>query len=120
MIARVHLILFARLGSVRLVVGPVRHGFLHEHRRQHDLLHRADLLVQVDDAVHVLLDLQVHGGRVVLLGVVFEHNHAVFLIDGSENLTGLELERRVNEVQRQIAIDYQLTICGVSGTYMFA
>lgn len=87
--------LFTRLARIRLLVGAVGHdGLLNKHRREHDFLfHRADLLVQVDDVVHVLLNLQVHVGRVVLLRVVLEHHHAVLLIDGGEDFTRFDLKR---------------------------
>lgn len=47
--------------------------------------------MQLHDARYVVLDLLEHFRCVVLLGIVLEHDHAVFLVDCGENLARFDL-----------------------------
>lgn len=109
-------ILFTGFTAVWFVVASVWNlRFLDEHRRQHDFFFHCDnLLVQLDDNVHVLLNLEVHVGRVVLFRIILEHNHSILLINGGENFTWFDLKRE-GQAQHVIRTSTcrSLTICKI-------
>ncbi len=49
------------------------------------------VVLDMNTRVHLLVELQQHGGVIVLLGVVMETDHPVLLVDGREDLPVLDL-----------------------------